>query len=118
MTYVSPSALALAAATVRRSEIRRTGASNGATINKADALMQRVARRAAGVRRTNMPVEFVSGTVEPHLEGEGYYFVNRSGVRINHPSAYRAAYGNPIYVPSDQRVVVGIDWPGLALAAE
>lgn len=74
--------------------------------------LRRAARLDAGTKWTGMPVEFDidDETDFAGVAGESWHYVNKSGDRICHPSAYRAAYGKPIYVPSTLVVVVGPRW--------
>lgn len=75
-------------------------------------------RAQAGARGTAYPVVVVPGNKCPSVEGECQHYVTQSGERVHFPSAYRAAFGRPIYVPSTIRVEVGLQWlqrsiPGL-----
>lgn len=75
-----------------------------------------IARRALG-ERNSIPVEFAAGATEPHIEGEGWHFRTRGGTYVRHPSAYsRRGWSNLVYHASTRRIVVGRDWPALAMA--
>lgn len=51
-----------------------------------------------------------NGTEPPAWAGKRYHHTNASGDIIRHPSAYRRAYGKPIYVASTRHVTVGLLW--------
>jgi len=69
----------------------------------------RAARLDAGAH-TSMPVEVVEGDSAPSVAGESYYHTTPSGELCEYPSAYRKAFGRPVYHPSTRRVEVGADW--------
>ena len=64
-------------------------------------------RTLAGLGSYRCPVEIVPGDLPPRRTGRSYYHTNKSGDIIRHPSAYRKAYGHPIYHASSLAVVVG-----------
>jgi len=72
-------------------------------------MIKRAIRESVNARN-NCPVVIVDGDMPPTLCGRSYYFTNKSGHKIRHPSAYRKAWGKPIYNPSTIRVEVGSSW--------
>lgn len=71
-----------------------------------------IVRRAArwhGITEP-LPVVVVSGNRRPHVMGERWHHVTPSGDVCHHPSAYRKAFGRPIYVASTRRIAVGAAW--------
>ena len=68
-----------------------------------------LARRIAGAE-SHIPVRVVPGWQRPIKRGEGYYWETPSGNICYHPSAYRNAFGHPVYVHSTHRVEVGKLW--------
>ena len=54
-------------------------------------------------------VAVIPGWSYPHAEGEGYYYQTPGGARVNHPNAYRKAWGKPVYVCSSYRIVIGAE---------
>lgn len=59
----------------------------------------------------NCPVIIKQNSKQPPKKsGCGYYFTNKSGDIIHSPSAYRRAWGKPIYNKSTLRVTVGDKW--------
>jgi len=56
------------------------------------------------------PIEIVKGRFSPRIVGRSYYFTNKRGDIIHHPSAYMNAWGKPIYHASTRRVEVGSSW--------
>jgi hypothetical protein len=74
--------------------------------------MRRLVRAAVGAH-CSMPVELVPGDAAPQIVGESHHYVTPGGKPVRWPSAYRRAWGKPIYVASTRRVVVGVEWPGL-----
>jgi hypothetical protein len=75
----------------------------------ASELSRKMARLSAGAH-TSCPVRVVSGDVAPHLVGDTYHHVTPSGKLVMYPSAYRRAFGRPVYVPSTLAVEVGQGW--------
>lgn len=71
--------------------------------------IKRELRKALGTRN-NFPVSIVGGNSAPSIKGHGFYYENKSGDKINYPSAYRKAWGKPIYIHSTLRIEVGGDW--------
>ncbi len=72
-------------------------------------VIKRLLRNAANAR-SNCPIKIINGNEPPKLKGRGYYYTNKSGHEIHHPSAYRKAWGKPIYHASTLRVEVGSSW--------
>lgn len=72
--------------------------------------LSKAVRSAAKQAGTPYPIEFVDGFAEPQLVGKSYYFTNKSGCLIRHPSAYRTKFGKPIYHSSTHAIEVGIGW--------
>lgn len=72
-------------------------------------VIRRIIRFAAGVTHP-YPVVVVPGNAAPALKGRSYHYTNKSGDIIYHPSAYKRAWGKPIYHHSTLRVEVGKDW--------
>ena len=72
-----------------------------------------LARRVAGCApKDNCRVEIVPGlaSAQPRLAGRGGHHTTPAGEECRHPSAYRAAFGNPVYCPSQRRVLVTEGW--------
>lgn len=67
-------------------------------------------KHARGYGYTAAPVIVVAGNSKPVWKGQSYYYTNKSGAIVYHPSAYRKAYGKPIYVASTRRIEVGQIW--------
>lgn len=67
----------------------------------------RVLAHQAGGRQ---PVEVIDGEAPPRARGEGSYYETKTGIRVNHPNAYRRAWEKPVYVCSTARVEVGRTW--------
>lgn len=67
---------------------------------------------ALGNARDTRPVEIVPGlaSTPPQCVGTGYYHTTPGGDICHHPSAYRAAYGRPVYNPSTRAVQVTQGW--------
>lgn len=72
-------------------------------------LIKKMLREAVSAR-SNCPITIVNGNNPPKLKGRSYYYTNKSGHEIHHPSAYRKAWGKPIYHASTIRIEVGDDW--------
>ena len=58
----------------------------------------------------SIPVELTAGWDAPKIEGDAHSWETPAGDPVRYPSAYRNAFGRPVYVPSSQRIVVGADW--------
>jgi hypothetical protein len=71
--------------------------------------LKRLVRRLAGAQ-AGRRVVVVPGCAPPKLCGEGYHWVTPGGRPVYHPSAYRRAFGRPVYVHSTRRVEVGAMW--------
>lgn len=71
---------------------------------------RRWVRDSAGQAGTSYPIEIIAGDDAPELTGRQWHYVNASGDLIHHPSAYRKAWGKPIYVSSTLSIEVGRDW--------
>jgi hypothetical protein len=56
------------------------------------------------------PIELEDNKLPPYWKGHSFHFENKSGDLIRHPTAYRKAWGKPIYIRSTRRIVVGKDW--------
>jgi hypothetical protein len=55
------------------------------------------------------PIEVVDGWAPPTFTGRGFRYQTKTGKPV-YPSAYRKAWGKPIYIHSTRRVVVGKKW--------
>lgn len=74
---------------------------------KSDVTKNQAVRLLARQSGTNCPIVTVPGAQWPRLMGESYYFTNKSGQIIRHPSGY----GYPMeYHASTRRIEVGEDW--------
>lgn len=62
---------------------------------------------------TNCPVVITDGNNAPKLLGKSYYYTTKTGKRVYHPNAYRAAWGKPVYHKSTVRIEVGKEWKPL-----
>lgn len=59
----------------------------------------------------NPPVRVVEGAKVPAMAGLPGHYQTKSGLRIRHPGAYaKKGMGNMVYVPTTQRIEVGIEW--------
>ena len=67
-------------------------------------------RRAAGVSGTTIPIVVIDGDTSPNYKGSPGHYRNKRGDVIQHPNAYRRAWGKPIYFSSTQMVEVGSEW--------
>jgi hypothetical protein len=57
------------------------------------------------------PIQIVDGAKPPTKEGESFYFTNRSGTLVSHPSAYaKKGWSSLCYHGSTLRVEVGKEW--------
>lgn len=84
---------------------------------KAETLTtRRLIRARCRSAENNLAVEVVGGTAAPHVEGEGCCYQTPAGKPVYHPSAYRRAFGRPVYCASTRRVVVGMLWLASELA--
>lgn len=72
-------------------------------------LFRKIIRELAGVKHP-YPVRIIAGDGDPKLIGSPYHYENKSGELIHHPTAYRRAWGKPIYIASTLEVVVGNMW--------
>ncbi len=86
-----------------------------ATEREARAIRRAMRWQGAPVRST-MAFWVRAGTDAPREVGREQHYVTPAGKRVWYPSAYRRAFGRPIYVPSTVRVVVGAAWLGRRLA--
>lgn len=59
---------------------------------------------------TVCPIKIVPGDSGPTLVGSRGCFKNKRGDIIRHPTAYKNAWGKPIYHKSTLRIEVGADW--------
>lgn len=75
-----------------------------------DKRLRKYIRLQADAKGTPYPLEVVDGVDPPRLAGQSFYWTNKSGTKIKYPSAYRKAFGNPIYNASSMCVEVGADW--------
>jgi len=88
-----------------------------ATTNQASAISLRHARQyrswlraqAPGAER-HLPIRVVDGDQAPQLLGTSYHWETPSGQICRYPSAYRRAFGRPVYCASTRRVEVGREW--------
>lgn len=78
-------------------------------MNDVSRTIRQMVRRAVNARN-NCPIKIVSGSNPPKLVGRQHYWTNKSGDEIRYPSAYRRAWGKPIYNASTIRVEVGAEW--------
>lgn len=86
------------------------------SVSTASREIDRLIRRKAGAG-ANVPIVVVSGSRSaPRLLGTGGYYTTPGGARIDHPNAYRRAWGKPVYHGSTLRVEVGGIWVCLRLA--
>ena len=69
-------------------------------------------RVAAGMGKENRyPIEIVDGSCSPEHCGSGWKWTTRGGKEIAYPSAYsRVGWSNMVYLPSTNRIRVGMDW--------
>lgn len=72
---------------------------------------RRAARQAAGASKS-VPVVVLAGEAPPCLTGARAHYRTPSGQLVRYPSAYRRAYGRPVYWPSTRRIEVGASWLG------
>lgn len=72
--------------------------------------LSRAVRRYVGATGKPWPIETVDGFKAPKLVGRSYHYENASGDLIRYPSAYRKAYGKPIYCASTKAIIVGRGW--------
>lgn len=70
---------------------------------------RRYVRHACGAARY-IPVTVVDGSSAPTITGESYHYTTPSGSPVYYPSAYRRAYGRPVYHASTLSVEVGRGW--------
>jgi hypothetical protein len=72
---------------------------------------RRDARLACGAGHAT-PVKVIPGSHRaPAYVGESFYYTNRAGVRINHPTAYsKKGWSQLVYHYSSLAVVVGEHW--------
>lgn len=80
------------------------------TVSPRHALQYRswLRRQAQAVRYA--PIRVVDGAKAPQQLGESGYWTTPSGAICRHPSAYRRAFGRPVYNASTVRVEVGREW--------
>lgn len=67
-------------------------------------------RAAAKLSGRSYPIKVVGGHDEPKLAGEPFHWVTPGGKPVSFPSAYRRAWGKPVYVASTLRIEVGVAW--------
>lgn len=72
--------------------------------------VSRKVRAACNRSRSPFPIVPVDGGSAPRVVGTSPHYRNASGDIIRHPSAYRKAWGKPIYHASTKRIEVGRDW--------
>ena len=79
--------------------------------NKTDIslVIRRLIRQSVGANKS-CPISFKLGNSPPKIVGESYHYENKSGDLIRHPSAYKRAWGKPIYISSSRQIEVGFDW--------
>jgi hypothetical protein len=80
---------------------------------------RRAARRGVpGLSRySSIPVEEVSGCQPPRIVGDTWHYETPGGKRVRFPNSYRrVAFSSRLtYVPSEERIEVGMDWLGFGL---
>jgi hypothetical protein len=67
-------------------------------------------RAQAKASGSTCPIQVVPGTAAPHLTGSSFYFTTPGGKPVYYPSAYRKAFGRPVYNSSTRRIEVGAGW--------
>ena len=73
--------------------------------------LRKIIRKNAGVSGISVPIIFVEGDSKPECIGNKAYYTNKRGDVIRHPSAYKKAWGKPIYHTSTMAIKVGMEWP-------
>lgn len=71
--------------------------------------LRRLARTEAGAH-ASCPVDVIPGDAAPEVTGRSYHWVTPGGRPVRYPSAYRRAWGKPVYVASTIGVEVGAEW--------
>lgn len=73
---------------------------------------RRAILRSADETQTNIHIEVVPGiAVAPRTVGQSWHYTTRTGIRINHPSAYSSkGWSSMVYHHSTRRVIVGEQW--------
>jgi hypothetical protein len=73
--------------------------------------LSKVIRANADVPGTPYPIVIKQGNNPPVLEGAGFYWSNRSGDIIRHPTAYKKkGWSSLRYNHSTHRIEVGEEW--------
>jgi len=67
-------------------------------------------RKAAGIPGSQCSISVLDGGFPPTKAGRSSYYTNKSGVIVHNASAYRGAWGKPIYHPSTIKIEVGHEW--------
>lgn len=67
-------------------------------------------RNTNGYSYTAAPIILIDGTSAPFFRGTSYRWETKAGKPVFYPSAYRKAWGKPVYVASTRSIVVGRDW--------
>jgi hypothetical protein len=67
-------------------------------------------RAQAEAAGSTCPINVVPGSAAPHTTGSSYYFTTPGGKPVRYPSAYRKAFGRPVYNASTYAIEVGADW--------
>lgn len=74
-----------------------------------DLSVRRDLRKIAGAHRS-MPVDVIPGDSAPAVTGRPHHWITPGGRPVHFPSAYRRAFGKPVYVSSSLSVEVGVEW--------
>jgi hypothetical protein len=73
-------------------------------------LLRQLIRKSVLHSGSNCPIKIIDGDSAPKLKGSSFHYENKRGDIIQHPNAYRKAWGKPIYIPSSKRIEVGANW--------
>jgi hypothetical protein len=73
---------------------------------------RRAILRSAGQKQANIHIEIIPGiALAPRTLGQSWHYTTRTGIPIDHPSAYsKRGWSSMVYHHSTRRVQVGGDW--------
>lgn len=73
--------------------------------------ISKAVRKNCGATGKSFPIVVIDGFAEPLVYGESFYYTNKMGQRIYHPSAYaKKGWSSLVYKPSTTHIKVGAGW--------
>ena len=76
-----------------------------------DRRISKLVRSAINCEGTPWTIDFIDGFDEPKLVGKGFHWTTRTGIPVQHPSAYsKEGWSSLVYHASTYRITVGKGW--------